>query len=188
MTSTPADSGPSDLPSTEATSAAPSAAKRRQRRAGTSPAATPPANRAGPSDFSDPAVRLEAKRALIWLGCADPCSSMEQARDDDPELGELRELLDAWRNEFGIDLAPTVGEIIGMIGERFPDEADGAAGAHKFPRMRELLTRTCTMRNGVDSMRMSNLFRAKEGRIVMGHKLRKAAKAGNVVRWQVRPV
>ena len=128
------------------------------------------------------------RRALIWLGCADPCSSMEQAREDDPELGELRELLDAWRNEFGIDLAPTVGEIIGMIGERFPDEADGAAGAHKFPRMRELLTRTCTMRNGVDSMRMSNLFRAKEGRIVMGHKLRKAAKAGNVVRWQVRPV
>ena len=128
------------------------------------------------------------RSALIWLGCADPCASMEDAREDDPELGELRELLDAWRNEFGIDLAPTVGEIIGMIGERFPDEADGAAGAHKFPRMRELLTRTCTMRNGVDSMRMSNLFRAKEGRIVMGHKLRKAAKAGNVVRWQVRPV
>ncbi len=70
MTSTPADSGPSDLPSTEATSAAPSAAKRRQRRAGTSPAATPPANRAGPSDFSDPAVRQEAKRAFIWLGLA----------------------------------------------------------------------------------------------------------------------
>ena len=128
------------------------------------------------------------RSALIWLGCADPCASMEDAREDDPELGELRELLDAWRNEFGIDLAPTVGEIIGMIGERFPDEQDGAAGAHKFPRMRELLTRTCTMRNGVDSMRMSNLFRAKEGRIVMGHKLRKAAKAGNVVRWQVRPV
>ena len=28
------------------------------------------ANRAGPADFSDPAVRQEAKRALIWLGMA----------------------------------------------------------------------------------------------------------------------
>ena len=44
---------------------------RPRRRATAKPAAAPlPANRAGPSDFSDPAVRLEAKRALIWLGMA----------------------------------------------------------------------------------------------------------------------
>ena len=127
------------------------------------------------------------RSALIWLGCADPCASMEDAREDDPELGDLRELLHAWSNEIGTDLAPTTGEIISMVAERFPDEEDGSPGPHKFPRMREMLVRTCTMRNGIDSVRVSNLFRAKAGRIVMGHKLIKAAKVGNVIRWQVRP-
>ena len=35
--------------------------------------------------------------ALIWLGCADPCRTMEDARANDPSLGELREVLTQWR-------------------------------------------------------------------------------------------
>jgi len=36
------------------------------------------------------------RSALIWLGKADPVKSMESARQEDPELIELAEMLEAW--------------------------------------------------------------------------------------------
>jgi len=128
------------------------------------------------------------RRALIWLGCADPCVSMEQAREDDPELGEHRELVDAWVNEFGCDLSPTVAELIGWVGERFPTNEDGSPGPFKYPRMREFLVRAASNRGGIDPLRVGSLFRAKAGRIVMKHKLRKAGTGGgSATRWQMVP-
>ena len=41
------------------------------------------------------------RSALVWLGCADPVLSMEAARDNDPELSELREVMAAWKQAFG---------------------------------------------------------------------------------------
>jgi hypothetical protein len=40
------------------------------------------------------------RSALMWLGKADPVISIEAARADDPELNELRELLEAWAEVF----------------------------------------------------------------------------------------
>lgn len=34
---------------------------------------------------------------LVWLGCADPCETMEEVCAEDPVLGMLRQLLSAWR-------------------------------------------------------------------------------------------
>jgi putative DNA primase/helicase len=39
-------------------------------------------------DWSD-----TVRSALVWLGCEDPAKSMEAARDDDPELADLREVI-----------------------------------------------------------------------------------------------
>lgn len=124
---------------------------------------------------------------LIWLGCADPCVSMEEAREDDPELGELRDLLDAWVNEIGDTLALTVSDIIEMIGERFPEEVDGTPAAYKFPRMREVILRYAPARKPADNKSIGNAIRLRAGRIYAGYRLVKAGKAhGNVVRWQVQ--
>jgi putative DNA primase/helicase len=41
------------------------------------------------------------RSALIWLGRADPVKSMESARQDDPELIELGEMLEAWSEVMG---------------------------------------------------------------------------------------
>lgn len=128
--------------------------------------------------------------ALVWLGCADPCASMEEAREDDPELGELRDLLDAWRSEFGTITAPTVAEIVSLIAERREQDeyAEGPA-PYSYPRMREIVTRTSSGRSGIDSRRFASLLRAKEGRIVDGYRIRKAGTAGGgVARWQVQKV
>jgi putative DNA primase/helicase len=40
--------------------------------------------------------------ALIWLGKADCINSMEASREEDPERGELRGMLTAWSEAFGV--------------------------------------------------------------------------------------
>ena len=39
--------------------------------------------------------------ALIWLGCADPLHTMETARENDPELEQLKTMFSAMANQFG---------------------------------------------------------------------------------------
>jgi len=114
---------------------------------------------------------------------------MEEAREDDPELAELRELLDAWANEFGTVGSFTTAEIISMIGERFDDDGSGGPPVYKFSRMREIVLRFGAGRTGIDARRVANAIRAKEGRIVLKMKLTKAgAGHGGAVRWNVRMV
>jgi len=40
------------------------------------------------------------RSALVWLGEPDPCLTMAAARDTDPELKQLRNLLGAWHELF----------------------------------------------------------------------------------------
>lgn len=42
------------------------------------------------------------RSALIWLGKEDPVKSMELARQEDPELVELGEMLEAWSEVMGV--------------------------------------------------------------------------------------
>ena len=128
------------------------------------------------------------RAALVWLGCGDPCASMEQAREDDPELIDLIELLDAWKAEFGTNDAPTASEIIQRIAERrYADDLAGT-GEFKYPTMRELVYRFAAVKGVPDGRTLGNKFRAKAGKIVRGFRLVKASTTSGVIRWQVRKV
>lgn len=121
--------------------------------------------------------------ALVWLGCADPCRSMDSAREDDPELAELNELLEAWNIEIGTIGAFTTAEIIEMIGERHED-AHGQ-GAFKCGRLREIILRWCGGK-AADARRVGGAIRSKEGRISRGKRITKAGTAhGGAIRWRL---
>ena len=49
---------------------------------------------------------------LVWLDCFDPCSSVEKARDDDPERDALLAVLGQWQLKLGVDRAYTGQQII----------------------------------------------------------------------------
>jgi putative DNA primase/helicase len=59
--------------------------------------------------FDDWSNRVRS--ALVWLGCDDPCATMQQLRDQDEGKGVLDELLGVWRREFGDDYW-TIGHAI----------------------------------------------------------------------------
>src|SRR5690348_9019183 len=51
------------------------------------------------------------RETLVWLGCADPCETMEFARAEDPERARLLQVLAAWHMCFGTK-PTTVAEAI----------------------------------------------------------------------------
>ena len=61
----------------------------------------------------------QVRSALMWLGEADPVDSIEASRGEDPELAELREMLDAWSEVLGIGYSHrfTLAEVVEIANE-----------------------------------------------------------------------
>ncbi len=85
--------------------------------------------------------------ALVWLDKPDPVKSMEAARDDDPELGELRDVMAQWREHIGFnrgtgqghhpprrDATSRSGERAPVAGLRQPGSARHPTGSRRLPR------------------------------------------------------
>ena len=60
--------------------------------------------------YADWSERVRAP--LIWLGEADPIASMETAREEDPDLVNLREIFAHWEAGLGLNTPYTVSAII----------------------------------------------------------------------------
>ena len=52
------------------------------------------------------------RNALIWLGCADPCGTIEVIRTANPEREKHEAVVLAWRDHFGLGTIVTVRELI----------------------------------------------------------------------------
>jgi putative DNA primase/helicase len=62
------------------------------------------------------------RSSLVWLGKADVVDSMENARAEDPERGELSDLLEAWAKVMGRHFQAPAGRMAGGFCE--PDTED----------------------------------------------------------------
>lgn len=56
------------------------------------------------------------RSALVWLGYADPCVTIEATRENDPELQQLTQFMQAWISEFGADGERSTSEIAEHVG------------------------------------------------------------------------
>jgi hypothetical protein len=129
-------------------------------------------------DWSD-----TVRSALVWLGCADPADSMEQAREDDPELAELREVTSLWRDTLGIGGGFTVKDLADRADERTKTQM-GEPTEHAHPELRDCLLRIAGERGAISTKRLGYWLRGREGRIVNGFRLAKAGVAhGGAISW-----
>ncbi len=96
--------------------------------------------------------------ALVWLGRVNPVVSMEAAREDDPELAELREVIGLWQHDIGIT-DPTAG--------RDPITARELAEQDAFskPVFRDALLRIAGERGAINTKRLGRWLLSHEGRI-----------------------
>jgi putative DNA primase/helicase len=110
-----------------------------------------------PTVASFPDWSNTVRSALVWLKQPDPVETMEKAREDDPELTELRQVIGAWHHHFGD--APSTARSV----------ADHAFGSDLEPGhtgLRDALMAVAGERGGINTKRFGKWLLKHEGRIV----------------------
>lgn len=120
--------------------------------------------------------------ALIWLGEADPCETMEGMRGADPKLEALTAALEEWRSVLGTDRV-TVREII----ERAAAQQSQLFGKAEYvnPEFREALLRVAGEGGAINGTRLGKWLSQHQNRIVAGRRIIAAGTTGNRARWQL---
>lgn len=121
--------------------------------------------------------------ALIWLGEADPCITMEGMRGADPKLEALTIVLEQWREVIGMDRV-SVREII----ERATEQRPQLYGRSEFihPEFREALLRVAGEGGAINGGRLGKWIGAQQNRIVNGLRLVSAGVSAGRARWQLQ--
>jgi putative DNA primase/helicase len=102
-------------------------------------------------DWSD-----NVRSALVWLGCADPCDTMERARDDDPELGKVVAFFEAWSEELGTDGEYKVSDLVQAVTEYGEDN----------PLLREAVMAIAGHRGAIDANKLGNWLKQNRDKMI----------------------
>ena len=125
------------------------------------------------------------RSALVWLGCADPCTTMEKAREEDPELEELREIMSLWQRDLG-STAYTVRDLADAADKR-EDTYSGGVGDYVRPELRDALLRVSGERGAISTRRLGYWLKGRAGRITDGRKIDRAGEDRTCsVRWAIK--
>ncbi len=126
--------------------------------------------------------------ALMWLDCADPVISMDSAREDDPDLTELSEMLTVWSASMG-DQNITCAQAASAIEDRLSTQC-GEPTEYRHPDLREMLLRLFGERGMLNTKRLGKWLASKEGRIVGNRRFKRASIVGHggVGRWGIETI
>lgn len=120
--------------------------------------------------------------ALIWLGEADPCDTMEELRGADPKLEALTSVLEGWREVIGLQPA-NVRDVIERATEQRPQLYGRAEFVH--PEFREALLRVAGEGGAINGRRLGKWLGSHQNRIVGGLRLVNAGVSAGFTRWQL---
>jgi Bifunctional DNA primase/polymerase, N-terminal len=130
------------------------------------------------------------RSALIWLGQADPVTSMASAKAEDPERASFRDLMRAWMDAIGVGTAhsKTLRDVITMALEKT------TAGGNAEPTLvyPDLNAALHAAMNGVryrplTASNLSYWLRARKDAIVGSHRFRYSEEA-NIGYWWVEEI
>jgi putative DNA primase/helicase len=110
------------------------------------------------------------RQALVWVGEADPCLSMERTRGGDPSRQDLGSVLEAWHAAFGKD--PVTA-------------AEAVKEAWQGSELRVALAAVCERRGALDTNVLGGWLRAHRDRRSGTLVLRAAPGRAGVARWVV---
>lgn len=120
--------------------------------------------------------------ALIWLGEADPCDTMEELRGADPKLEALTSVLEGWREVIGLQPA-NVRDVIERATEQRPQLYGRTQYEH--PEFREALLRVAGEGGAINGRRLGKWIGGQQNRIVGGLRLVNAGVSAGFTRWQL---
>ncbi len=141
------------------------------------------------------------RSSLVWLGKADPVLSMDSARAEDPEIGELSDLLEAWARVMGREYSNR-GKLADVIlkgsatvrpgGQQY-DFNNPVAMEPTYPELYsalEALAYRATGKRGQkpDARLLGNYLRKFKGKIVDGQRFAMKADDKRGAEWWVEEV
>ena len=102
------------------------------------------------------------REALVWLGCADPCESMDGVRGADPLAADLRGVVKAWRASVG-EQPITARGVVDMALRVDPD------GKLSYRELNEALMAVAgDRRREINANQLGRWFRKVADRVVEG--------------------
>ncbi len=120
--------------------------------------------------------------ALVWLGEADPCETMESLRGMDPRLEALTAVLTQWQAVVGTDRV-TVHQLIDRATEKRSQLYDRSEFVHA--EFREALLAIAGEGGAINGRRLGRWIGAQQNRIVGGLKLVSAGLSAGRARWRL---
>jgi putative DNA primase/helicase len=123
---------------------------------------------------------------LVWLGLPDPWDTTETAREDDPEIVVLSDVLSGWVVAIGPKRAVTVRAAIETAIAR-QGEDDPKPGELLHPDFRTALLQVAGVKGTIDPIRLGKWLLGREGRIINDMRLMRGPKDGHskVATWRV---
>jgi hypothetical protein len=115
--------------------------------------------------------------ALIWLGEADPCDTMEKVRQNDPKLGAVVAVISQWAEVIGYDKRVTTKDLIDYAIEKTNEGYSVSYSKQDFthPELREAL------------LIVGSWLGSNENRLVQGCKIVRDGERGGVGVWKLTP-
>lgn len=103
------------------------------------------------------------RSALIWLGCEDPVTTMERAREEDPQLILLRQMLSGWSEAVGKGRtnAKTTSEMVKLVAHE-----DGIECRH--PALRAAIVDAASSRGKLSAKMLGRWLSRNKDRISGG--------------------
>jgi hypothetical protein len=121
--------------------------------------------------------------ALIWLGEADPCATMDEVRGADPKLEALTMVIEQWHAVLGSARVSVKQAINAAVEQR----SHGTFGRPEFihPEFREALLAVAGDGGAVSGRRLGKWIAANQNRIIGGLKFMSAGIVAGLARWRL---
>lgn len=117
------------------------------------------------------------RRALIYLGEADPIASAEVLREADPDIEAMTLMFGTWMDRYKGE-AKSAAEVV-------QDAIEYGQTRHAYPELHEAVSLSCSGK--IDARRLGYWLRAHKNRICAGMQLIQGEPDGHakVARWKV---
>lgn len=121
--------------------------------------------------------------ALVWLGEADPCETMEGMRAADPKREALTAVVEQWHAVI-LDDRLSVRELIERATEQ--QQQFHSKAAFMFPEFREALLAVAGEGGAINGRRLGRWISAHQNRIVDGLRITAAGLSAGRALWQIQ--
>lgn len=127
------------------------------------------------------------RSALIWLGLADPCDTMEKVRKADPQMALVKQVMAQWKRAVG-PKRMTTGDLQAKAEEMVEQGIASATKKHKYPELRDALLAVAGEAGRINGRKLGIWLSKQNGRVVNGHRFANCGTRGGQSLWSLESI